>query len=268
MLVREVMGGESIAMDEKDKCPVPGCGRAAKGQFVAEEILMPASMLLVDLERKPPFDVVARNFLVKCPIHGLMFVQVEGHHITDIPRKPGRRAQGTLAKMVAIEKQRVDAIRHVVHEYANFVSSSEMVQNGLDIDRVPFKPPINTHVSHAFYLNCRKLADFFQNRGQNGDIMVCHYVPSFQIPLPVSNDWRSPIDKQLAHMTYARDKNPREIDGEACKSLYVELRDAWRAFRRQLARGPYEAEFNNQLNKRKEPYPDGTPSEFRLYDLD
>jgi len=47
-------------------------------------------------------------------------------------------------------QQRFSSIVHIVHEYANFVSSSEMVLSGRDVDGVPFKPPINTHVSHAF----------------------------------------------------------------------------------------------------------------------
>ena len=52
---------------------------------------------------------------------------------------------------------RVLAIHHVVHEYASLESSAEMVLSGEDIYGNVFEPPINTHVSHAFYLNCRKL---------------------------------------------------------------------------------------------------------------
>ena len=172
--------------------------------------------------------------------------------------------------MTALEQQRFNAIVHIVHEYANFVSSAEMVLSGCDIDGVPFKPPINTHVSHAFYLNCRKLADLFQNKPSPGkdDIMAEHYAPGFYAPLPVYNDWRGPINKQLAHVTYARDTSAREIDRSACEALYKELRDAWREFRRGLVGSLYEAEFKNQVRRRREPWQNGLLSEFRFYDLD
>ena len=122
--------------------------------------------------------------------------------------------------MTALEQPRFSAIVHVVHEYANFVSSAEMVSSGCDVDGVP--PPINTHVSHAFYLNCRKLADLFQNKlgRDKDDIMAEHYVSKFYATLPVSTNWRVPMNKQLAHVTYARHTSAREIDRSACEALY------------------------------------------------
>jgi hypothetical protein len=145
-----------------------------------------------------------------------------------------------------------------------------MVLSGCDIDGVPFKPPINTHISHAFYLNCRKLADLFQNKlgPDKDDITAEHYLPGFYVPLPVFTNWRVLMNKQLAHVTYARDKSAREIDRSACEALYKELKDAWREFRKGLVGGLYEAEFKNQARKRTEPYPNGRLSEFRFYDLD
>ncbi|MBZ5605813.1 MAG: hypothetical protein LAO79_26235 [Acidobacteriia bacterium] len=257
-------------MDAKDKCPVPGCGRDVKFiRFECEEVIMPALMPSSELERKPPFGVVGRNFLVECEVHGLKIVQVEGHHITNIPKKSKKQNESSATK-TAEDKQRFDAIVHVVHEYANFVSSAGMVLSGCDVEGVPFKPPINTHISHAFFLNCRKLADFFQNKPgpKNDDVRADHYVTGFKTALPVSDHWRDPIDKQLAPITYARDRNAREIDGPACEALYRELRGAWREFRNGLVGGLYEAEFSNRVSKRKGPSADGTPSEFRLCDLD
>ena len=177
---------------------------------------------------------------------------------------------GYTGAMTALEQQRFRAIVHVVHEYANFVSSAEMVLTGCDIDGVPFNPPINTHVSHAFYLNCRKLAELFQNKlGSDKDgIGAEHYVAGFYAALPVSANWRVPMNKQLAHVTYARDTIAQEIGRSACEALLKELKDTWRGFQDRLVGGPFEAEFKNQVRKRKEPYPDGLPSEFRFCDLD
>jgi hypothetical protein len=173
--------------------------------------------------------------------------------------------------MTALEQQRCTAIVHVVHEYANFVSSAEMVLSGCDIDGAPFKPPINTHISHAFYMNCRKLADLFQNRRgppDKDDIVAEHYLTGFYAALPISTNWRLPMNKQLAHVTYARDTRAREIDRAACEALYGELKDTWREFRKGLVGGLYEAEFKNQVRKRREPDQNGRLSEFRFYDLD
>lgn len=161
------------------------------------------------------------------------------------------------------------AITHIVHEYANFVSSAEMVMSGCDIQGVPFRPPINTHVSHAFYLNCRKLADFFESHGSDpDDVKVSHYAAKFCAALPVLTEWRKPVNKQLAHITYSRDDGAREIDQEACEALYKELKEAWREFRKSLRGSPYEAEFDSQVRAKKAAYPNGEPSEFRFYDLD
>jgi hypothetical protein len=125
------------------------------------------------------------------------------------------------------------AIHHIVHEYANFVSSAEMTIHGKDIDGAFFKPPLNTHVGHAFFLNCRNLADFFQNRpsrGGNDDVFALHFVLGYCCKLPVFDEWRTRINKQLAHVTYSRDVDSREIDKAAQKALYSEISNTWREF--------------------------------------
>jgi hypothetical protein len=166
------------------------------------------------------------------------------------------------------DQQRLDAVHHIVHEYANFVSSAEMVKTGLDIEGVGIKPPINTHISHAFYLNCRKLADFFQNEKGGDDVMAEHYVPGFKASLPACDNWRVPMNKQLAHVSYFRDgADAREIDRAACEELYEELRATWKAFRKALPE-PFRSEFSKKIEERKRPYRNGQPSEFRHYDLD
>jgi DNA-dependent RNA polymerase auxiliary subunit epsilon len=142
-----------------------------------------------------------------------------------------------------------------------------MVQSGKDIYGTFFEPPINTHVSHAFYLNCRKLSDFFQNKPGPDDVLAEHFVPGYQAGLNKNDSWRVPINKQLAHVTYFRDVHAREITREVSKELYVELKDAWRKFRSLLPE-PYKSEFVKKVKERKEPYSDDQLSEFRFYDLD
>jgi hypothetical protein len=169
--------------------------------------------------------------------------------------------------MTPEERKRFKVIHHVVHEYANFVSSAEMVLTGVDIYGEPFEPPINTHLSHAFYLNCRKLADFFQNRRYPDDVKAEHFVPGHRAKLPVFDSWRTRIDKQLAHVTYTRDTAAREIRQRTQRALYKELRAAWRQFRKKLPR-LYGDQFTKKVSERKAPDRKGRPSEFRFYDLD
>jgi hypothetical protein len=169
--------------------------------------------------------------------------------------------------MTTDERRRFKAIHHVVHEFANFVSSAEMVLAGVDIYGKPFKAPINTHVSHAFYLNCRKLADFFQNRKYLDDIKAEHFVPGYKAKLPVFDRWRARIDKQLAHVTYTRDTDSREMGRRTQRALYTELQTAWRRFRRKLPQ-LYADQFAKKVWQRKAPDRDGQLSEFRFYELD
>jgi hypothetical protein len=167
------------------------------------------------------------------------------------------RGQGTKVFMTIVDRQR--AIHHVVHDYANFVSSAEMVITGRHLCQ-GFQSPINTHLSHAFYLNCRKMADFFcKTKPDKDDVVAAHYVSTIMFSLPISDDWRDPINKQLAHITYARDTKPREITREVQQDLYNELKQAWKAFGKHLPE-PYRSDFDREIAEKLK-------SEFGIYDL-
>ena len=171
--------------------------------------------------------------------------------------------------MTVQERKYWKAIRHVVHEYANFVSSAEMTLTGKDIKGSHFESPINTHVSHAYYLNCRKLADFFLSiqSKQSDNVLANEYVSGFTVALRVHKRRRGRINKQLAHITYARNSGSREIKKRTQGLLYLELKKTWRLFRKRLPK-LYADEFVRQLKKRKAPHRNGQLSEFRYYDLD
>jgi hypothetical protein len=78
----------------KFTCPVLGCGREAEFlRFECEEVPMPVAMQVSELERTPPFGELGRNFLVRCPKHGLKILQKIGHHITNFPKKSGTEAK-------------------------------------------------------------------------------------------------------------------------------------------------------------------------------
>lgn len=99
-----------------------------------------------------------------------------------------------------------NCIEHIVHDYANLVSTGELKrQQG---DRMA--PPIDTHVGEAFLLNCRKMYDFFvkpeRGRGED-DLGVEMYLPAGSIPafnLDSWKRWHKTMNKQLFHVTATR----------------------------------------------------------------
>jgi hypothetical protein len=74
------------------KCLVEGCGRETT--FIGpkgEEIMVPGALVGKPLERRPPFGIVFRYFLVECPEHGQQLAKTAGHHVTSVPKKSRRK---------------------------------------------------------------------------------------------------------------------------------------------------------------------------------
>jgi hypothetical protein len=87
------------------------------------------------------------------------------------------------------QEKRLAAIHHVVHDYANLVSSGALTQAG-PAAKAGVRPPVNTHIQHAFLLNCRKLADFLQRPPKGDDIAVENFLGKKEsFSLPVWNRW-------------------------------------------------------------------------------
>jgi hypothetical protein len=62
------------------------------------------------------------------------------------------------------EERRKRPEHHVVHDYANLVSSGLLITDRKSKDTLLKIAPINSHVSHAFYMNCRKMYEFFHHQ--------------------------------------------------------------------------------------------------------
>jgi hypothetical protein len=60
------------------------------------------------------------------------------------------------------EERRVRPEHHIVHDYANLVSSGLLITDPVWNDKLLKIAPVNSHVWHAFYMNCRKMFEFFQ----------------------------------------------------------------------------------------------------------
>ncbi len=143
------------------------------------------------------------------------------------------------------------ACQHIVHDYANLVSSAEMVLTQRHRCRL-IDPPINTHIKHAFLLNCRKARDFFLKPPKGDDLVAADYPSGPTCDLPICEDWKQPIDKQLAHLTMARDEKSRDIDLAASEAIYTELRRAWRCFLQRLPEkfnGKFQEKIQSKLRE-------------------
>jgi len=100
--------------------------------------------------------------------------------------------------------------------------------------------PWRTHADDASLLGCRKLGDFLLNQRRSTshgqelpDILALDYLPSGYTPgwtLPIwTREWRVPTDKQLAHLSYIRDK--AWVHYNWVPKLEKEFRIAWQEFR-------------------------------------
>lgn len=158
-----------------------------------------------------------------------------------------------MARIQPDEADLLNSVWDVVYEYGNLISSGELLQT-------PLPPPINTHVQDAFLLSCRKMADFFlwkpttrYPEPDKHDIVASDFTASPQAyTLPIWDSWATAIDKQLAHITWKRDKG---WDGSKNKPFMEELRAAWKLFLANLD-PKFQTRFGEELAKRKrdEPY--------------
>jgi predicted RNase H-like HicB family nuclease len=112
-----------------------------------------------------------------------------------------------------------DLAHHIVHDYANLVSSAELALAGRHNCRT-IDPPVNTHIKHAFLLNSRKMRDFFTSTSQGDDVVAMDYLGECLFTLPAATRWKKPIDKQLAHLTVFRLDSSEDIDRRATEQIY------------------------------------------------
>jgi hypothetical protein len=147
------------------------------------------------------------------------------------------------------------AVHHVVHDYANLVSSGTMVVNGHHLGK-GFEPPINTHLQHAFLVNCRKMYEFLlyspSTNPKYDDIRAAHYLGRVET-FDLSNWalWHESMNKQLLHVTFARVERPKQWEGYNENKLFLEeFMKAWTAFRGHLKGTVYEPQFESEIREK------------------
>jgi hypothetical protein len=154
------------------------------------------------------------------------------------------------------EQKRLAAVHHVVHDYTNLVSSGTLTKTAL-------KAPINTHVQHAFLLNCRKMAAFFLNLGEDDDILSRDFVAPKKVGFKLSwkRHWQGAMNKQLLHLTYSRIDKAKPWDGTPNEVSLREFQAAWKKFLDNVEE-PYRSKFSDEIALKL-----GPKSEFRSLEL-
>jgi hypothetical protein len=150
----------------------------------------------------------------------------------------------SISRFVPSREQRIDGIRHVVYEYGNLRVAAHYSLCG--------SAPWRTSCDDAFLLGCRKLDDFLMRDkrskmyGQEqDDILALDYLPqghrrSWSLPI-WSAEWRLPMNKQLAHIAYCRDKEWNHV--KWVPRLEREFRTAWLKFRESIVDEEYKRQF-------------------------
>lgn len=139
-------------------------------------------------------------------------------------------------------------IEHVCYEYANLISAAHYDLHG--------QAPWRTHCDDAFLLGYRKMGDFLMRDTRPKcqgvelpDILALDYLPSgFERSwaLPTwENEWRATMDKQLAHITFERDREWNH--SLVVPKLESEVRAAWTAFLSAILDLAHKTEFETQM---------------------
>ena len=151
---------------------------------------------------------------------------------------------GVKAREFVLDRRlRIKAIKDVVYEYANLMAAAYYSMHG--------DAPWRTNCDDAFLLGCRKLGDFLRKdkRSKRDDVWALDYLPTNATPtweLPIwTTEWRNAMNKQLAHITYFRDKE--WIHSMWVPKLELEFNKAWWDFRETIANKDYSGEFDTQL---------------------
>lgn len=139
-------------------------------------------------------------------------------------------------------------ITHVCYEYANLISAAHHDIYG--------QAPWRTHCDDVFLLGYRKMRDFLlrttrsvRKRAELPDILATDYLPArfkrtWDLPT-WENEWQDVMDKQLAHITFERQKVWDH--GQWVPILENEMRTAWSKFLAEV-KAPHKAEFAAQIN--------------------
>lgn len=132
--------------------------------------------------------------------------------------------------MVTLEERRKRPEHHVVHDYANLVSSGLLITDAKSNNELLQIAPVNSHVWHAFYMNCRKMYEFFRYDPHDRYLRAGYFLAS-KIEFPFAN-WnnrvQSHMDAHMLHVGAGRLTNEVRWTGGSDRLYLADFQEAWR----------------------------------------
>ena len=127
------------------------------------------------------------------------------------------------------EERRKRPEHHVVHDYANLVSSGLLITDLKSNDALLKIAPVNSHVWHAFYMNCRKMYEFFHHQKSKGYLRAQQFVkPGVTFTF---QHWTADVQMFMnAHMLHVgggRLTNKKVSTGADDNSYLAEFQGMW-----------------------------------------
>lgn len=118
------------------------------------------------------------------------------------------------------------------------------------------------HCDDAFLLGCRKIDDFlvrttrslnYARTKEVDDILALDYLPegseiTWELPI-WAKEWRGPMNKQLAHLAYSRDKDWDHTVW--LPKLRPEFKRAWEAFVASIVDQEFRDKFSEELRPKQ-----------------
>lgn len=137
------------------------------------------------------------------------------------------------------EERRLRPEHHIVHDYANLVSSGRLRETwkygGVNLQTLG---PVTGHVWHAFYVNCRKMYEFFMVKpnARNRHLWAnpfTHTAVTFSFD-HWNTDIQNHMNVHLLHVGDDRVENKRVWTGKDDMKYLADFEGAWKMFMQNL----------------------------------
>jgi hypothetical protein len=151
---------------------------------------------------------------------------------------------------VTAEERRKRRAHHVVHDYANLVSSG-LLRNPSYIAQLLKIPTANSHTWHAFYANCRKMFEFFVYDPNRRYLRAQDFIGQ-KLPY-VFRHWTYDVQRHmeghLLHVGGDRLENELVWTGADDQQYLTDFQNAWKALLIHL-KPEHRDVFRDEINLR------------------
>jgi hypothetical protein len=127
------------------------------------------------------------------------------------------------------EERRLRPQHHVVHDYANLLSTGRLVIDPRINHNLELIWGANGHVWHMFYTNCRKMFEFFKD-GPDGKYVRASQFLARKVDFPFSH-WNRAVqafmNAHMLHVGAGRVRNTIIMDGHDDPQYLADFEEAW-----------------------------------------